>query len=155
MIIGFFVFQDICNATVEYMDYLKDGDSEKLAGMIEDALWAGLFDLAVFAGGRILKKLADSVDLKIKDCMQWPEGGNHSGGLIKEGLGILSGKEFNVTQTGIDNIRTYLTEQGFLASYENRAMLERLENALTNGKKITGADAVFYTHELKEAELVY
>lgn len=28
------------------------------------------------------------------------------------------------------------------------------EKALANGEKITGADAVFYTHEMKEAELV-
>lgn len=28
------------------------------------------------------------------------------------------------------------------------------EKALENGEKITGADAVFYTHEMKEAELV-
>ena len=48
---GFFTFVDIWNSTTQYLDYLKDGDEEKLAGMIEDALWAGLFDLVVYAGG--------------------------------------------------------------------------------------------------------
>lgn len=34
-------------------------------------------------------------------------------------------------------------------------MLDRLKIALENGEKITGADAVFYTHEIKEAQIVY
>lgn len=75
-------------------------------------------------------------------------------GLVKEGLGSISGKEYIVTQTGIDNVKKYLIEQGFINDYENQAMLERLEQALANGEKITGADAVYYTHELKEAQLV-
>lgn len=75
---GFFTFVDIWDSSTQYLDYLKDGDEEKLAGMIEDALWAGLFDLVVYAGGRVLKKLGESVDLKVKDCTQWPAGGKYS-----------------------------------------------------------------------------
>ncbi len=41
-----------------------------------------------------------------------------------------------------------------MASAENTAMLNRLENALQNGQSITGADASFYLHELKEASLM-
>ena len=83
------------------------------------------------------------------------EGGSGaSNGLVKDGLGKISGKEYTVTQSGVDNIKNYLTEQGFIGDYENQAMLNRLENALSSGQKITGADAVFYTHELKEAQLV-
>ncbi len=80
--------------------------------------------------------------------------GESSKGLVKEGLGKISGKEYTVTQKGIDKIKQYLTDQGFNDDYENQAMIERLENALKNGAKITGADAVFYAHELKEAQLV-
>lgn len=78
LVIGFFTFRDIWNSTIQYLDYLKDGDEEELAGMIGDALWAGLFDLVTFAGGRVLKKLADSMDLKVKDCTQWPVRGKYS-----------------------------------------------------------------------------
>jgi hypothetical protein len=79
------------------------------------------------------------------------ESGN---GIVKQGLGKISGKEYTVTQKGLNNVRNYLTEQGFIDDYENQAMLSRLSNAMKNGVKITGADAVFYTHELKEAQLV-
>ena len=33
-------------------------------------------------------------------------------------------------------------------------MIKRLQTALDNHQKISGADAVFYFHELKEAELM-
>lgn len=70
-------------------------------------------------------------------------GADDATGLVKEGLGSVSGREYTVTQTGINNVRNYLIEQGFINDYENAAMLERLEQALANGEKITGADAVY------------
>ena len=79
---------------------------------------------------------------------------NNNGALVKEGLGKISGKEYTVTQKGVDNVRKYLTEKEFIEAYENQEMLKRLEDALAKGQKITGADAVYYTHELKEAQLV-
>ncbi len=33
-------------------------------------------------------------------------------------------------------------------------MIQRLENALASGQKLLGADASFYLHELKEADLM-
>lgn len=36
----------------------------------------------------------------------------------------------------------------------NNEMVQRLENVLINRQSITGADASFYLHELKEAELM-
>jgi hypothetical protein len=33
-------------------------------------------------------------------------------------------------------------------------MIQRLENALASGQKLEGADASFYLHEIKEADLV-
>lgn len=59
--------------------------------------------------------------------------------MIKDGLGKISGIKYTVTQTDIDTIRNYLTEQGFIDDYANQAMLERLETALSNEQKITGA----------------
>lgn len=75
-------------------------------------------------------------------------------GLIKEGLGKISGKKYKITQKGLDFIKQYLSEQGFIGDYENQDMIKRLESALASGEKITGADAIFYTHEIKEALLV-
>ena len=97
----------------------------------------------VLAGGK-QKNIAEKVAMGADDAT----------GLVKEGLGSVSGREYTVTQTGINNVRNYLMEQGFINDYENAAMLERLEQALANGEKITGADAVYYLHELKEAQLV-
>lgn len=74
--------------------------------------------------------------------------------LVKEGLGKISGKEFTVTQTGIDNLKKYLAEQGVINEYKNQAMIARLESALSSGTKITGPDAVFYALKLKEFTLV-
>ncbi|MCT7994828.1 hypothetical protein [Laspinema olomoucense] len=37
---------------------------------------------------------------------------------------------------------------------QNRAMLNRLNTALIEGRQISGADLSFYYHELKEAELM-
>ena len=99
------------------------------------------------------QKTVDKDDV-LEDSSGIKRGSGTSNGLIKEGLGKISGKEYTVTEKGIENVRKYLTEQGFIEDYENQAMLKRLENALANGQKITGADAVFYTHELKEAQLV-
>ena len=39
-------------------------------------------------------------------------------------------------------------------SYANTEMINRLETALESGTPITGADASFYLHELKEASLM-
>jgi len=36
----------------------------------------------------------------------------------------------------------------------NEIMIERLEQALKNNQKISGADASFYFHELREAKLM-
>lgn len=73
-------------------------------------------------------------------------------GLIKEGLGQLSGKSYNVTQSNIDTITKHLS--GNLSSPENTAMINRLQNALNSGQLITGVDASFYLHELKEIQLM-
>jgi hypothetical protein len=41
-----------------------------------------------------------------------------------------------------------------MTSPVNTAMINRIESALKNGENITGADASFYLHELKEASLM-
>lgn len=72
----------------------------------------------------------------------------------QDGFGKVSGKELTVTEKGLNQFEEYLQQQGFMDDYENIEMVKRLENALKNGEKITGADAVYYLHELKEASLV-
>ena len=60
------------------------------------------------------------------------------------------------TQKGIDNIKKHLTVDvpGALDDVYNQASLERIENALANGEKLTGGDLNFYIHELKEMVLM-
>jgi hypothetical protein len=77
----------------------------------------------------------------------------NSRGLVKDGLGDISGNSYAVTQKGIATIKQHLNSTNMNAS-ENYAMIKRLEYALQNGQKITGADASFYLHELKETALM-
>jgi hypothetical protein len=74
------------------------------------------------------------------------------------GFGKLEGVSLNVSRKGIDAIKTHLSNPLFLEGGEmapqNAAMVSRLENALATGSKISGADAVFYTHELYEYTLM-
>ena len=72
-----------------------------------------------------------------------------SSGLTKEGLGKLSGKTYKITQKGIDIIKKHIKDNNF-ECYENIQMIKRLENALIKGEKITGADASYYFHEIRE-----
>jgi hypothetical protein len=58
-----------------------------------------------------------------------------------------------VTQKGLDKIRTHLSRAELddaINDPANQAMVERLDTALTQGGKISGADASFYLHELSE-----
>ena len=70
-----------------------------------------------------------------------------------EGFGKLANKEITVTQKGLDKVKTHISNNGFDAP-ENSAMINRIEAALKNGEKITGADASYYMHELKESTLM-
>ena len=73
-------------------------------------------------------------------------------GLVKDGLGDVSGNTYTVTREGLDTVKQHLSE--FPGHAPNTAMINRLETALGQGAKITGADASFYLHELKEFELM-
>jgi hypothetical protein len=70
-----------------------------------------------------------------------------------EGFGKLTNKEITVTQKGLDKVKNHISNNGFDAP-ENSAMINRIETALKNGEKITGADASYYMHELKESTLM-
>jgi hypothetical protein len=68
------------------------------------------------------------------------------------GLGILEGKAVQVSEKGLGLVEEHLARFG---SYpENAAMIERLQQALSVGEKVTGADASFYVHEAYEATLM-
>jgi len=68
------------------------------------------------------------------------------------GFGNLIGKNINVTEKGINIVKQHLSGEFF--DITNEAMIKRLENALTNGETISGADASFYMHEITEATLM-
>lgn len=70
-----------------------------------------------------------------------------------EGFGKLANKEITVTQKGFDKVKNHISSNGFDAP-ENSAMINRIETALNNGEKLTGADASYYMHELKESTLM-
>ncbi len=73
----------------------------------------------------------------------------NSGG---NGLGKLAGKELNVSQKGLDIVKNHIGQ--FDAVPENIEMIKRLETALKNGEKISGADASFYMHEVAESTMM-
>ena len=95
----------------------------------------------------------ESFNTPYKEPPSWDDPYSTGNGLEKDGLGKLSGNTYKVTRQGIDAIGNHLNSTG-MASAENSAMINRLENALLNGHSITGADASFYLHELKEASLM-
>lgn len=65
------------------------------------------------------------------------------------GLGKLEGRTVNVSEKGLNKVENHLTQFG--NDPANAAMVERLRAAQSAGQPVTGADAVFYTHELSEA----
>lgn len=70
-----------------------------------------------------------------------------------KGFGKLEGLEIKVTEEGLDIVKRHITENGFEA-YENTAMIQRLTDSMNAGQKISGADASYYMHELREATLM-
>jgi RHS repeat-associated protein len=68
------------------------------------------------------------------------------------GLGRLASAEINVSARGLQLVENHLARFGRFP--QNEAMLARLRAALTEGRRITGADASFYMHELNEATLM-
>ncbi|OWV82232.1 hypothetical protein ATY77_03070 [Rhizobium sp. R634] len=63
--------------------------------------------------------------------------------------GKIAGKAVTVTSRGLELVKSHLSR--FEEFAPNSAMIERLESAYAEGRKIAGADAVFYTHEAAEA----
>ncbi|KTE42969.1 MULTISPECIES: DUF6531 domain-containing protein [unclassified Sphingopyxis] len=68
-----------------------------------------------------------------------------------KGLGIFAERELTISPKGLDLVRTHLSNPLFEADPRNVAMLQRLETAMQSGQKVSGADAIFYTHEAAEA----
>lgn len=67
-------------------------------------------------------------------------------------FGKLEGQEFTPEKEKLEIIQKHLAK---LYSCEaNKMMINRLEQALLKNQKISGADASFYFHELKEYELM-
>jgi hypothetical protein len=67
-------------------------------------------------------------------------------------LGTLTDKEYDVELENLEIIKKHISE--FNNFLPNQKMIERFQQALDSGQKISGADASFYFHELKEAELM-
>ncbi|QVK16927.1 hypothetical protein KHQ81_08440 [Mycoplasmatota bacterium] len=65
------------------------------------------------------------------------------------GLGVLDGKSISVSEKGLNIVEAHLSKFDDFAP--NNAMLRRLNDAFASGRKISGADASFYIHELSEA----
>jgi YD repeat-containing protein len=68
---------------------------------------------------------------------------------LEGGLGIFAERQLTVTSKGLDLVRGHLAKFGDVPA--NTAMLERLETAMAAGQRVSGADAIFYTHEAAEA----
>jgi hypothetical protein len=75
---------------------------------------------------------------------------------LEGGLGLFAERELKVTQKGLDQVKAHLARPEFGGAIDpiENAMVQRLENALASGKRVSGADAIFYTHELAEATMM-
>jgi RHS repeat-associated protein len=62
--------------------------------------------------------------------------------------GITTERSALASEKGLNIVKDHLSKFG--ADEGNAGMIQRLENALANGERITGADRNFYMHELKE-----
>lgn len=67
-------------------------------------------------------------------------------------FGILTDKEFVVEREKLEVVRKHISI--FDQFFPSNEMIDRLQQALDSGNTISGADASFYFHELKEAELM-
>ncbi|MGH7192445.1 MAG: hypothetical protein ACREJM_02805, partial [Candidatus Saccharimonadales bacterium] len=85
------------------------------------------------------------------------EGGLRTGAFMEgaaggEGLGVFAaGRQLTVTEQGLAMLERHLANPFFDQVPYNAAMIARLRNALAAGQRISGADGIFYTHELYEA----
>lgn len=68
------------------------------------------------------------------------------------GLGKLEGRTVNLSEKGINKVENHLAQFGDFEP--NAAMIERLKTAHAAGESVSGADAVFYTHELAESTMM-
>lgn len=71
-------------------------------------------------------------------------------------FGKLENKSIRVTPAGITIIENHLTNVFFQDESgniypQNRAMIDRLKQAMKAGRRVKGADASFYMHEISEA----
>jgi len=95
------------------------------------------------------------VSKAVKPVVQRATGAFSSGATgVGNGLGVLKDKAINVTKKGLDIVKKHLSTNNFAEFPENQAMVSRLETAVSNGTKITGADASFYMHELAESTMM-
>ena len=69
------------------------------------------------------------------------------------GLGKFENTKIIASEKGLNKIKEHIANNGFETT-ENTQMIERIENALKNGEKLSGADASFYMHEIKESSLM-
>lgn len=67
-------------------------------------------------------------------------------------LGNLTGQEYDIEHEKLEIIKKNISK--FPEFLPNQEMIKRLQQALKRREKISGADASFYFHELKEAELM-
>lgn len=71
-----------------------------------------------------------------------------------EGIGRFENLEINPTDKGLDLLKDHLQANGFDNFTPNQQMIARIESHIKDGKKLTGADANFYMHEIKERTLM-
>ena len=95
-----------------------------------------------------LANLADDAGAAAKGIGAFNPGSTAAG----DGLGVLANRELAVSQKGLDLVENHLKQFGKWE--QNDLMLDRLRGALSEGRKISGADASFYMHEAAEATMM-
>lgn len=123
-------------------------------GLVFDALFDGIstggVGFAYRAGEGLLARAGTSI--LSRNIAGRATGAFNPGVQMEGGLGIFAERELTVTPKGLNLVRGHLAQFDDFAP--NAAMLERLEAAMASGQRVTGADAIFYTHEAAEATMM-
>jgi RHS repeat-associated protein len=121
--------------------------------------WDFLKDFALNAAfvafGLAAPKIIEKLKMLGKEKSVIPRGGRIIGSGIDsygEGFGILAGRTIKTSEEGLEIVAAHLNTFGY--DGPNVMMLERLRKAHAAKQPLSGADAVFYTHEIAEATLV-
>ncbi|MBI4510125.1 MAG: RHS repeat-associated core domain-containing protein [Deltaproteobacteria bacterium] len=114
----------------------------------------GLVGAAAYVGGRRLFKAFGALAGAARAGRRTvaATGAFLPGAMGGSGLGKVARMSIRVSEKGLLMVERHLAQFGNVPT--NTAMVERLRDALSSGRRITDADASFYLHEIAEATMM-